>query len=192
MAAEFSRFPKGGEGFYILFGAGAYLLFQFVFSKPIKTYIFGHELTHMLVSLAMGGKLKRFTVSEGGGEVQMTRINFLVRLAPYILPLYTLLVLGGWFASGGRWREGFLFLIGFTLCFHLALTMDSIRQGQTDLKESGLFFSLILILVANVTVLILVAKPLFPTEISLGRFFANGWRYGWVEPLSLFYSYLPL
>jgi hypothetical protein len=30
-------------------GLGGYFVFQVVFSRPIRTYVFGHELTHALV-----------------------------------------------------------------------------------------------------------------------------------------------
>ena len=58
----------------------------------MRTYVFGHELTHALASLAMGGDVLSFKVSKRGGSVSMTKTNFFVALAPYCIPIYTLFI----------------------------------------------------------------------------------------------------
>ena len=53
-------------------------------------YVVGHELTHVVWSWLFGGKVKKFRASSSGGEVVVTKSNFLVALAPYFFPLYEL------------------------------------------------------------------------------------------------------
>ena len=55
-------------------------------------YVYGHELTHVLWTWAMGGRVKKFKASSTGGQVVVTKTNFLIALAPYFFPLYAVLV----------------------------------------------------------------------------------------------------
>ncbi len=38
-------------------GTLAYFVFEALFQKPMRTYVFGHELTHVLAGLAVGSKV---------------------------------------------------------------------------------------------------------------------------------------
>ncbi|HCJ67145.1 MAG TPA: hypothetical protein DHV62_07440 [Elusimicrobia bacterium] len=174
-----------GRQFYFLIGFAGYFVLQLVFFKPIRTYIFGHELTHAFWSLIFGGKVKRLKVSKSGGSVLLTKSNILVTLAPYFFPIYTFLTLAIYslfrillktypehftFFGKPQLEIVMLFLVGFTLAFHLALTFDSLCQRQSDIHKTGIFFSLVFILIANLIVIILVLKLVWPTQISLGIF----------------------
>jgi hypothetical protein len=63
-------------------------------SRPIIIYVFGHELTHALWVLVMGGRISRFRVGREGGHVVVDRTNFWIALAPYFFPLYSILAIG--------------------------------------------------------------------------------------------------
>src|ERR1017187_796155 len=92
----FKDVPEGS--FYFVAGIGSYLAFQWAFFRPIRTYVFGHELSHALAAWMSGAKVKHFHVSKKGGSVTVSRSNVFVALAPYILPLYALLLLAAYFA----------------------------------------------------------------------------------------------
>lgn len=64
-----------------------------------------------------------------------------------------------------------LFLVGFTLAFHLVLTFDSLRTYQPDIRKTGIFLSLVLVLMANVIVIAFVLKLVSPNRVSLDVFF---------------------
>ena len=100
----------------MLAGSACWLVIFVFLPKPMLVYVFGHELTHALWTWAMGGKVKRFKASARGGQVVVTRTNFLVSLAPYFFPLYAMLVVLV-FSAGHRlwdWRP-------YLVWFHLAL-----------------------------------------------------------------------
>ncbi len=191
-----------GRQLYFLLGFAGYFILELLFFKPIRTYIFGHELTHAFWSLIFGGKVKGLKVSKSGGSVLLTKTNLLVTLAPYFFPIYTFLVLALYFLFRifvKTYPEHFtflqeshlqtimlflvgftllemayhsvIFLTGFTLAFHLALTFDSLSMRQSDIYKTGIFFSLVFILIANLIVVMLVLKLVWPTQISLGVFF---------------------
>lgn len=162
-------------------GLGSYFIFQLIFSKPIKTYIFGHELSHAAAGILSGARIKSFKVSASGGSVVLTKVNVWVTLAPYFLPVYTISVmaaywLGSIFWPLERYHSYFLFLSGFTLSFHFALTHYALMQGQSDLKLFGVFFSGLFIALVNLILLSILLKILFPGDVQLGVFFLKSWH----------------
>src|SRR6516164_6115980 len=82
-------------------GAACWLVIYLLLPKPMMAYVFGHKLTHVVWTWLFGGRVKRFKVSAAGGHVVVTRSNFLIALAPYFFPLYTLLVVGVF--AAGQW-----------------------------------------------------------------------------------------
>lgn len=156
-------------------GLAGYFVFQAAFFRPIKTYVFGHELTHAVVGVLSGAKLKSFKVRENGGSVVLTKTSVWIALAPYFVPLYTLALVASYaVASQFRPLEGlhsyYLFLAGFSLAFHLSLTHYALLQGQSDLKQFGVFFSSVVILIINCVTLTVVLKLLFRDGVSIEHY----------------------
>lgn len=161
-------------------GLAGYFIFQVLFAKPMRTYVFGHELTHAVVGLLSGAKLKSFNVSTAGGSVVLTKTNVWITLSPYFVPIYTVVLMGVYWAASYFWPlkpyYGYvLFAAGFTLSFHFSLTHYALGQGQSDLKAYGPFFSGVLILFINCIIIAGVLKLLFPAQIQLGPYFARTW-----------------
>ena len=166
-------------------GAAAYGLLQTFFFKPVGLYVFGHELSHALAAFLSGCEVKSFSASPKGGEVILNRSNVWVALAPYFLPLYTLVVAGVFglvnvYAGFRSPPAGWGFAVGFTLSFHVFLTVHALRQRQPDLKEAGTPLSLVLILLVFGLVLACVLKLFFPGWVSLRGLWAH-----WVSCLLL-------
>ena len=157
-------------------GIFGYFLFQVIFDKPIRTYVFGHELTHALFGVLSGAKIKRFKVSSSGGSVSLTKTGLLIALSPYFVPLYTVFLVGIYwgvsrFVDLSAFNLYFLFLTGFTISFHLSLTWYAIGKGQSDLKQFGVMFSLMIVIIVNCCVLAAVMKVVLPESISLRNYF---------------------
>ena len=157
-------------------GLFGYFIFQIIFDKPIRTYVFGHELTHALFGMLSGAKIKSFKVSASGGSVSLTKTGFLIALSPYFVPIYTIFLVGIYwglsrFLDLRAFNPYFLFLTGFTISFHLSLTWFAIGKGQSDLKQFGVMFSLMLVLVINCCVLAGVMKVVLPESINLRGYF---------------------
>jgi len=171
---SFKNVPEGS--FYFAAGIGSYFAFQWVFFRPIWTYVFGHELSHALAAWMSGAKVKRFHVGKKGGSVTVSKSNVFVALAPYILPLYTLILMTVYFAVGyfypalrGYWRL-FLWLLGWTLGFHMALTAYALKMDQPDLKATGKFLSAVIIFLGNTVAIVFLLGILFPRTVSWSRF----------------------
>jgi hypothetical protein len=154
---------------------------HFLFRKPILTYVFAHELTHAFFAVLFGGSVKAFRASERGGQVTVTRSNFVITLAPYFFPLYTFLVLILSFlvqpSQTGPVRT-IVFMAGATFSFHVLLTLIFLKEDQKDIKEQGTFFSYPLIYLFNVVFAALLINMLLAQRNGFLDFLGNGIIHG--------------
>jgi hypothetical protein len=157
-------------------GAACWLAVFFLLPKPIRLYVFGHELTHALSTVAFGGKVKKFKITPKGGHVVVTKNNFIIALAPYFLPLYVVLivcsfVLGHLLWGWAPYMVWFHLLVGAAYSFHVTLTFHILQTRQTDITTQGYLFSAVIIFLGNIGVL-LIGVPLL-TDVPLLS--ALGW-----------------
>ncbi|MCQ2410532.1 MAG: M50 family metallopeptidase [Elusimicrobiaceae bacterium] len=163
---------KAGIGFWlgvVCYGATHYSVYNF--SRP---YVFMHEATHALAAFVCGSRIKDISVGRDSGYVKMTKSNTFIVLAPYFVPGYVLLtafcyLVGDLFTDLTPYRPVFLFLIGFFTAFHFVQTFKTLFEAdQPDLKlAGGKVFSVTVITLANLAVLAVVLKSLFPGAVSL-------------------------
>jgi hypothetical protein len=163
------RFDSRYAPFYI--GVLVYACLQGFLYKPLRAYVFGHELTHAIAGLLSGAKIKKFKAGKESGKVIMNKSNVWITLSPYFVPIYTCIVIFVYLLLGGVGEAGnfygyFLFFVGLTLAFHIALTIYIIRIGQPDLKIYGVFFSCVVILLINIFVFDLLLAITFPKEVD--------------------------
>lgn len=136
---------------------GGFALWVFIYyslPRPMRSYVLAHELTHALWGALMGARVSDLRVTTQGGSVRLSKTNFLIVLAPYFFPLYTVLVIVGFFVLSAFYDLHYyipfwLSLIGFTWGFHLTFTISMLRQNQSDIEESGKVFSYAVILLLN-------------------------------------------
>jgi hypothetical protein len=157
---------------YFILGMISYLIVHAVVFKPSYLYVLSHELMHAIATLLSGGRVRSIKVSSKGGSVKTTKSNMFIALSPYFFPLYTIIVallwLGFKFLLKTDINYGlFMFAIGFTLVFHIVLTIDFLKIRQTDLLQAGYFFSICLIYIINVTIVGLIFSFLFKNMVFL-------------------------
>ncbi len=155
-----------------------YLVIHFLFRKPILGYVVGHELTHALFAILFGGSVKSFHASEKGGQVQITKSNFIITLAPYFFPLYTFLALGGYWiaraADAPAFEPWLVLLAGAAFSFHIMLTLLFLQTDQNDIAEHGAFFSYPLIVLFNIILTALLVRLLLAQDMSFLSYLTNG------------------
>jgi hypothetical protein len=149
----------GNDVFWVGFlsGAACWLVVFLMLPKPMWVYVMGHELTHVLWTWLFGGRVKRFKATSRGGQVTITRTNFLIALAPYFFPFFTMLVAAGWALGSMVWdlrpyQVVLHLLLGATFAFHVTLTFCVLSGPQSDLAEHGYFFSAVVIFLGNLTI----------------------------------------
>jgi hypothetical protein len=154
------------SGLYFILGALLYSVMHLLLFRLDFLYVFGHECMHVFATFCSGGKASNMKVSGKEGSVKTTTPNFFVMLAPYLLPVYTVLVAIAYFILSffidiTKYSGIFIFLIGFTLMFHLAYTAESIRQKQSDLIKTGYFSSISFIYIVNLVIVFLIMSLFF-------------------------------
>ena len=171
------RLWAGEEFWFFSLGTVIWLIAFLGLPRPTVIYVFGHELTHALWVLLMGGRVSRFRVGRDGGHVVTNRNNFWIALAPYFFPLYSILAIAAYgvlslFLSVQPYGRLLYAVIGATWAFHFTFTCWMIPKNQTDLRDQGTFFSLVLIYLMNLillSVMLVLASP----QITFAAFSAD-------------------
>ncbi len=139
-------------------------------------YVFGHELTHWLAAKLFGRRTGRFRVGKSGGSVAVERPNVWIVLAPYFVPVYTVIWVGLYGITCFFWRapspfvvQAFYGGVGVTYAFHIVLTVHSLSREQTDLRAYGRPLSMSLIFFCNILIV-------FVTVTIAGRQVGEGVR----------------
>lgn len=171
--------------------AGGFLLWLVLFlclPRPVTAYVFAHELTHALWGWVMGARVSRFRVGARGGSVTLSKSNFLITLAPYFFPLYTILVIAlhgllALFYDLRAYEPLWLGFVGLTWSFHLTFTVTTLRQRQPDIRIHGRLFSYALIYLLNLLgvglgIVAVAAPTLADFGAQLGADIVSLWETG--------------
>ncbi|CAN5213831.1 hypothetical protein BH23VER1_BH23VER1_07650 [soil metagenome] len=181
---------KAAELWYFALGVLLWLISFFTLPRPLTAYVLGHELTHAFFVIVCGGRIRDFHFDRRGGFVVTDRNNTLISLSPYFVPFYTVMAMlafglvtpfvdvthlyanAVYGIASFKWTWLLFALVGFTWAFHLTFTVWMIGKDQPDLRENGVFFSLVLIFLVNLLVVaggLIVASP----ETTLDDFAAS-------------------
>ena len=149
-------------------------------SRPVRTYVLAHELTHALWGYLLGARVSKLRVSRKGGSVMVSKNGLFVTLAPYFFPFYTVCVvllygLLALFFDLSPYEPFWLGLVGLTWGFHVTFTLTTLAQHQTDVERYGRILSYTFIYLMNVLgVCIWVVATASPTIEDLVRELAAG------------------
>lgn len=148
---------------FLYFSVGMFLMGGWFFTGLLERvflyfYVLGHELTHAVFVYLCGGKVSGLHVTADGGYIMTNKSNVIIALSPYFVPFWSVIILIvstalEMFFTIPYHTEGLYFLIGGSWAFHLIWTIWMIPRDQPDLEENGIFFSLVVIYLANVIVL---------------------------------------
>ena len=136
-------------------GVLLWVFLYFTLPRPARSYVLAHELTHALWAWVMGAKVSGMRVSRESGSVTLTKNNFIITLAPYFFPLYTVIVIVSYcilsvFFDVEAYYLCWLALVGLTWGFHLTFTISTLLDRQSDVREYGRLFSYMTIYLLNV------------------------------------------
>jgi len=149
-----------------------WIILYFSLPRPTRTYVLGHELTHVIWTWLWGGRASDLRVSGKGGSVKVTANPFPVTLAPYFFPFYTFCVLIIYaicaiFFDQSTYVPFWLGLVGLTWAFHLTFTISMLKEHQPDVQQHGRLFSYTIIYLLNIIGIglwiVAVARPDFET-----------------------------
>lgn len=155
-----------------LIGAGLWLLFFIGVTRPVRSYILAHELSHLLAAWICGIPAGRLRVGASGGSVEVARSSMWIALAPYLIPLYSLLLILAHYLlqlwwDPALWRDWLPLALGLSWAFHFSFTLHALTLDQSDFGPYGKPGSYSIILSVNLFWLCLalfVMNPSGPRE----------------------------
>lgn len=170
-------------GFVLVLGGSLGVLLAFKAERIPKigalawyVHLVGHELVHALFAKLCGYKIKQFKFTRQGGYVSYhkpnARGNFLIALSPYLFPLFPVVLIIIAAALRGSAQTVVVFLLGAALGSHLAGTAGE-ALDQYDLRQVGLFFSVMLIVLVNIWLVVFVMAVVSPAKASVTGFVAE-------------------
>jgi len=164
----FDTFGGGETAFAV--GLVAYFILRRAGLRMGFLSTLAHELTHAIWGLVFRAKIKDIRVKGESGFVRLSKTNSLIMLAPYFFPFYTVLIVASSFFIREKYLTAVFFLTGFSMAFHIASTIESLRAGQPDIYKTGVFFSLPIIYISNLTVILWVLKFISPKSVDITLF----------------------
>ena len=104
----------------------------------------------------------------------------LVRFAPYVLPVYTIIILALYPLADMFWKsavvlEYFIFLAGFSLSFHLIMTAKTLKNRQGDFLKANYIFGFTLVYILNL-LLVAICFQLLLDKFSFYNFWAGAYE----------------
>lgn len=161
-------------------GFTLWLVVYSVLPQPVRMYVLGHELTHALWGFMMGAKIRNIKASAKGGQITLSKTNFLITLAPYFFPFYAMLciilfLIGDLFFDWKRYLPFLCIAIGAGWGFHLTFTIATLSRTQSDVTQNGWLFSMTVIYWMNFLVLGLMLA-IVSAQSSVWTFAKLLWR----------------
>ena len=139
---------------YFYMGMLAFIPFWFFWLKHNTFYsTFEHEWTHLIVGLLFLKKPAYFNVTgDKGGETGLYGMNFVILLAPYFLPTFTIFLIPLYIIISEKYLLYYFALLGFVTSYHILSTVDEFGYYQPDIYTSGKIFSTIFLIFSNLLV----------------------------------------
>ena len=169
---------------FFLAGIISYVLIHFIFYRPLKTYVIGHELTHAFAAWIFDGHVANLKATAKGGGVSVSRTNWFICLSPYFIPIYSILglviygVCNKWITPLDNYLHFVTLFLGLTWAFHVVLTIYALQQDQPDLTMTGVLFSISIIFAMNLQVLAGLLAFVSPS-IHFRAFYSNMIKQSW-------------
>jgi len=142
---------------------------------------FLHELAHAIFARLNLVKIEQFHVhNKKGGLLEMKGVNFpariMIALAPYFFsPLYLIVLLKPWLTTSAI--KFLIVVIGIAAGLQVSTLMNRTTWRQQDLKVLPMGFSIIVILLANISVWVLIMQSIFMSKLNgIAQIYTRIWK----------------
>lgn len=142
---------------FLFYGGGLLYLIMRIFVGKMKDFFmfmetYQHETTHLFFALLTFKKVFHFTATaRDGGQIKTHKMNPIIALSPYTIPLYTIIIGLFSFIIKAKFMNVLLVLAGFTFFqFLYTAFKDIFTVKQTDLHVYPAFLSYALVFVSMV------------------------------------------
>lgn len=178
-----------GVWLWLLYGMGAYVVLHLMFHRFFVTYLFTHDPVRRLWALITG--YKPASRAEGKKDTILSTVtgiklpsraevkkskkggqpNYLVRMAPFFIPLYTIIAvitigLLDHFEVRAIPVQATCFIVGLTYMFHIFEVCHDMHADHIDLRMGSMTFNVQLVVLVNIQVLVLILWLAIPGDVN--------------------------
>lgn len=147
--------------------------------KSLQRYFWSGVVSLVVIYLVVWEPVILYTRGQKLVEIVFVFFRPLVKFAPFVLPIYTIIlfILYGLVSSTGSASvlNVLIFLIGFSVALHLVFSAKAVRSRQGDFLKANYIFGFSLIYIVNV-VLLAIGLNLIFKEFSIVNFFNNSFQ----------------
>jgi hypothetical protein len=134
--------------------------------KSLQNSLWSGIITLLIVYLFVWEPVYIFQKGQKLLEIIFNFFRPLVRVAPFLLPIFTILlfILYGilsLFVTSDSLIQDFMFLFGFTFSLHLIFSAKSIRTKKSDFLKANYIFGFSLIYIINISLLAFCLNLIF-------------------------------
>jgi hypothetical protein len=131
-------------------------------------HVFEHEVTHLVTGLVFFIQPRQLVASESGGRMEMYGNNFIVSLAPYFVPLLSLVLMAIMPLLDSAVSLYACAVLGLVTGYHVITNLQEFSLQQPDIRNHGRAFSTLICLWGNIVAL----------GVVIG-FFQRAWPGSW-------------
>jgi len=151
-----------------------------VIDKPLQNAFWAGIVTLLIVYLFIWEPVIIYAKGQRLLEIVFIFFKPLVRVAPYLLPIYTVVLfilygLAGLFSQAADLLKPFIFLIGFSIGLHLVFSAKSLRSKQGDFLKGNYIFGFSFVYMVNLIILSFGLSLLF-NKFSFVNFSNNSFQ----------------
>jgi len=148
--------------------------------KPLQNYFWAGVIVLLLVYLFVWEPVIVYTKGHKLLEFIFNFFKPLVRVAPYLLPIYTIILFIIYILLSlvvkSRWLiEYSIFLLGLTIALHLIFSAKTIRSKKGDFLKANYIFGFSFIYIVNLALLAFCLNFIFK-DFSFVDFFNNSFQ----------------
>ena len=147
--------------------------------KSLQRYFWSGVVSLVVIYLVVWEPVILYTRGQKLVEIVFVFFRPLVKFAPFVLPIYTIIlfILYELVSSTGSASvlNVLIFLIGFSVALHLVFSAKAVRSRQGDFLKANYIFGFSLIYIVNV-VLLAIGLNLIFKEFSIVNFFNNSFQ----------------
>jgi len=141
--SEFSQVESSLQS-YFWYGISSFLVIYLFIWEPMVIYTKGQRILELI----------------------FTFVRPLVRVAPFLLPIYFIILMiiygfASFFNPSADVRNFFVFLFGFSMAFHLVFSAKSLRTKQEDFLKANYIFGFSFLYLVNLMLLAFLFSFIF-------------------------------
>jgi len=146
-----------------------------VINEKLQVYFWAGALSFVFIYLFVWEPAIIYAKGQKVVEMVFSFFKPLVRVAPFVLPIYTILLFALYgilclFNKPEDIITWFIFLFGFSISLHLVFSAKSLRSRQGDLLKANYIFGFSLVYIIDLSLLAFGLNLIFK-EFSCVRFF---------------------